>query len=118
MAINIASAVKAETVQLVEARICVSSLGISFSLKLTGQTGLYLVLMHDRRLAEGWAEFRAGITTGQAVGLHRDGSKLGLDGYSSEYRRRLWAYLVHADATYSCLLGRPISIDLRTCDTL
>ncbi|KAK4684431.1 hypothetical protein P7C73_g5751, partial [Tremellales sp. Uapishka_1] len=102
-AIIIASAVKAENVQLVETRIL---------------TGLYLVLMHERRLAEGWAEFRSGITTGQAIGLHRDGTKLGLDTYSVEYRRRLWSYLCHADATYSCLLGRPASIDASCVDTL
>jgi len=63
------------------------------------QTGLYLVLMYDRRLAEGWSEFRAAISIGQALGLHRDGKKLGLDDYMIEYRRRLWSYLVHADAT-------------------
>lgn len=74
--------------------------------------------MHERRLAEGWAEFRAALTTGQAIGLHRDGKKLGLDPYMTEYRRRLWSYLVHADGTYSCLLGRPISIDPHSCDTL
>ncbi|ORY20832.1 hypothetical protein BCR39DRAFT_554723 [Naematelia encephala] len=102
-AILIASAVKAESLQLVETRIL---------------TGLYLVLMHERRLAEGWAEFRSAITTGQAIGLHRDGKKLGLDPYFTEYRRRLWSYLIHADATYSCLLGRPTSISLDCVDTL
>lgn len=55
--------------------------------------------MHSRRLAEGWSQFRYALTTAQALGLHRDGSKLGLDTYSTEYRRRLWSYLVHADAT-------------------
>nr|XP_019046958.1 hypothetical protein I302_03564 [Kwoniella bestiolae CBS 10118]OCF25888.1 hypothetical protein I302_03564 [Kwoniella bestiolae CBS 10118] len=102
-AINIASAVKAENLHLVETRIC---------------TGLYLVLMHERRLAEGWAEFRYALTIGQALGLHRDGTKLGLDPYVTEYRRRLWSYLIHADATYSCLLGRPTAIDPNFADTL
>ncbi|WWC86725.1 uncharacterized protein L201_001603 [Kwoniella dendrophila CBS 6074] len=102
-AINIASAVKAENLHLVETRIC---------------TGLYLVLMHERRLAEGWAEFRYALTIGQALGLHRDGTKLGLDPYVTEYRRRLWSYLIHADATYSCLLGRPTAIDSNFADTL
>lgn len=55
--------------------------------------------MHDRRLAEGWAQFRAGLTTGHAIGLHRDGTKLGLDPVVTEYRRRLWSYLIHADGT-------------------
>lgn len=99
----IASAVKAENIQLVETRIC---------------SGLYLVLMHERRLAEGWSEFRLALTIGQAIGLHRDGKTLGLDPYVTEYRRRLWSYLVHADATYSCLLGRPTSIDSACVDTL
>ncbi|WWC59664.1 uncharacterized protein I303_102226 [Kwoniella dejecticola CBS 10117] len=102
-AINIASAVKSENLHLVETRIC---------------TGLYLVLMHERRLAEGWAEFRYALTMGQALGLHRDGTKLGLDPYVTEYRRRLWSYLIHADATYSCLLGRPTAIDVNFADTL
>ncbi|WRT64595.1 uncharacterized protein IL334_001528 [Kwoniella shivajii] len=102
-AINIASAVKAENLHLVETRIC---------------TGLYLVLMHERRLAEGWAEFRYALTIGQALGLHRDGTKLGLDPYVTEYRRRLWSYLIHADATYSCLMGRPTAIDPNFADTL
>ncbi|OCF45779.1 nuclear protein [Kwoniella heveanensis CBS 569] len=102
-AIMLASAVKAENLHLVETRIC---------------SGLYLILMHERRLAEGWAEFRAALTIGEAIGLHRDGSKLSLDPYVTEYRRRLWSYLVHADATYSCLLGRPTSINESCTDTL
>ncbi|WVQ79880.1 hypothetical protein IAT38_001980 [Cryptococcus sp. DSM 104549] len=102
-AVIIAAAVKAENIQLVETRIL---------------TGLYLVLMHERRLAEGWGEFRSALTIGQAIGLHRDGRKLNLDPYVTEYRRMLWSYLVHADATYSCLLGRPTSIDEKSVDTL
>ncbi|WVN89314.1 uncharacterized protein L203_104536 [Cryptococcus depauperatus CBS 7841] len=102
-AVIFASAVKAENIQLVETRIC---------------SGLYLVLMHERRLADGWADFRSALTIGQAIGLHRDGKKLGLDPYVTEYRRRLWSYLVHADATYSCLLGRPTSIKSSCVDTL
>lgn len=96
-----ASAVKAENLHLVETRIlvCPSALNHMRSDTDVAQTGLYLVLMHERRLAEGWTEFRAAISIGQAIGLHRDGSKLGLDPYMTEYRRRLWSYLVHADAT-------------------
>lgn len=55
--------------------------------------------MYDRRLAEAWVEFRAAIGIAQALGLHRDGTKLRLDRYTTEYRRHLWSYLVHADAT-------------------
>lgn len=101
-AIIMASAVKAEHLQLVETHLLVSrqtSPCRVFKLTALRQTGLYLVLMHERRLAEGWAAFRAGLTTGQAIGLHRDGSKLGIEPVMTEYRRRLWSYLLHADAT-------------------
>ena len=101
-----------------ETRICVSTYVAARPKEADEQTGLYLILMHERRLAEGWTELRAAITTGQAIGLHRDGTKLGLDRYMIEYRRRLWSYLIHADATYSCILGRPMSIDTSCCDTL
>ena len=84
-ALIMASAVKAENLHLVEALTL---------------TGLYLILMHERRLAEGWSTFRAAIAAGQAIGLHRDGTKLGLEPFMVEYRRRLWSYLVHADATF------------------
>lgn len=81
------------------------------------EIGLYLVLMHERRLAEGWLQFRAAVATGTALCLHRDGSRLDMDPYMAEYRRRLWSYLCHADATYSCLLGRPPSIAPEFYDT-
>lgn len=73
--------------------------------------------MHERRLAEGWLQFRAAAAMGTALCLHRDGSLLDLDPYMTEYRRRLWSYLCHADATYSCLLGRPVSINPDFYDT-
>ncbi|ORX34040.1 fungal-specific transcription factor domain-domain-containing protein [Kockovaella imperatae] len=102
-AIFIARAITPVTLQLVETRILL---------------GLYLILMHERRLSEGWAELRGAITSAQIIGLHRDGAVLGCDAYATEYRRRLWSYLLHADATYSCLLGRPTCIDLDSSDTL
>ncbi|TXT15682.1 hypothetical protein VHUM_00185 [Vanrija humicola] len=75
--------------------------------------GLYLIIIHGRRLAEGWSMFQAAVSSGQILGLHRDGTKVAadLDPYMIEYRRRLWSYLCHADATFSCLLNRPPSID-------
>ncbi|WOO77154.1 putative transcriptional regulatory protein [Vanrija pseudolonga] len=75
--------------------------------------GLYLIIVHGRRLAEGWSLFQAAVSAGQILGLHRDGTKVAadLDPYMIEYRRRLWSYLCHADATFSCLLNRPPSID-------
>jgi len=30
--------------------------------------------------------------------------------FQTEYRRRLWSYLYHADKLYSLVLGRPPSI--------
>ena len=83
-AMFIARTITPETVQLVEARMLL---------------GLFLILMHDRRLSEGWAEMRGAITSAQVIGLHRDGSQLQCDAYATEYRRRLWSYLLHADAT-------------------
>ncbi len=86
---------------------------------------MYLVLIHDRRLTECWSQLGASLRTAQAIGLHRDGSKLGLEWvfsqncrqladtcspFQTEYRRRLWSYLYHADKLYSLVLGRPPSI--------
>ncbi|KAL1413444.1 hypothetical protein Q8F55_001211 [Vanrija albida] len=81
--------------------------------------GLYLIIVQGRRLAEGWSMFQAAVAAGQIVGLHRDGTKVAaeLDPYMIEYRRRLWSYLCHADATFSCLLNRPPSIDPMFSDT-
>ncbi|BEI81893.1 hypothetical protein CcaverHIS002_0210530 [Cutaneotrichosporon cavernicola] len=100
--IMVSTSLNAENLQLVETRILI---------------GLYLVLMHERRLAEGWLQFRAATATATALCLHRDGSLLDMDPYMTEYRRRLWSYLCHADATYSCLLGRPVSINPNFYDT-
>ncbi|BEJ12592.1 hypothetical protein CspHIS471_0210520 [Cutaneotrichosporon sp. HIS471] len=100
--IMVSTSLNAENLQLVETRILI---------------GLYLVLMHERRLAEGWLQFRAATATATALCLHRDGSLLDVDPYMTEYRRRLWSYLCHADATYSCLLGRPVSINPNFYDT-
>jgi hypothetical protein len=72
---------------------------------------MYLVLIHDRRLTECWSQLGASLRTAQAIGLHRDGSKLGLEyvytkvkaddsPFQTEYRRRLWSYLYHADKLY------------------
>lgn len=103
LAITISVSIKSESLQLVEARLL---------------SAMYLVLIHERRLAEGWTEIGTAIRVAQALGLHRDGTKLGLGVFETEYRRRIWSYLLHADRTYSCLLGRPSSIDDACCDTL
>ncbi|EIW69211.1 hypothetical protein TREMEDRAFT_31258 [Tremella mesenterica DSM 1558] len=81
-------------------------------------SAMYLVVIHDRRLTECWSQLGASLRTAQALGLHRDGSKLGLDPFQTEYRRRLWSYLYHADKLYSLILGRPPSISDEYTDTL
>ncbi|KAK1920862.1 fungal-specific transcription factor domain-containing protein [Papiliotrema laurentii] len=93
--ILIATAIQSESVELVVTRLL---------------SAMYLVLIHDRRLTECWSQLGASLRTAQAIGLHRDGSKLGLDPFQTEYRRRLWSYLYHADKLYSLVLGRPPSI--------
>ncbi|ODN87089.1 hypothetical protein L198_07091 [Cryptococcus wingfieldii CBS 7118] len=100
--ILIATAVQSESLELVVSRLL---------------SAMYLVLIHDRRLTECWSQLGASLRTAQAIGLHRDGSKLGLDPYQTEYRRRLWSYLYHADKQYSLVLGRPPSISDSYTDT-
>ncbi|KAH0587632.1 hypothetical protein H2248_006401 [Termitomyces sp. 'cryptogamus'] len=67
-------------------------------------------LTFDRRITECWSQLGAAVRTAQALGLHRDGSTMGLDGSRVEYRRRIWSYLYHADRSYALVLGRPNSI--------
>lgn len=74
-------------------------------------------MVHDRRLTECWSQLGASLRTAQAIGLHRDGTKLGLDAFQTEYRRRIWSYLYHADRTYSLILGRPPAISDAYTDT-
>ncbi|KAG9039629.1 hypothetical protein FRB95_009210 [Tulasnella sp. JGI-2019a] len=74
-------------------------------------------LTFDRRITECWAQLGAAVRTAQALGLHRDPSKMGLDPLATEYRRRIWAYLYHADSTFALLLGRPRTIHDNYCDT-
>lgn len=60
-----------------------SSAGMSNSVYgkcvLTPQSAMYLVQIHDRRLTECWSQLGASLRTAQAIGLHRDGSKMGLE---------------------------------------
>jgi hypothetical protein len=62
--ILIATAVQSESLELVVTRLL---------------SAMYLVLIHDRRLTECWSQLGASLRTAQAIGLHRDGSKLGLE---------------------------------------
>ncbi|KAL1410133.1 hypothetical protein Q8F55_004136 [Vanrija albida] len=101
--ILIATAIQSESLELVVTRLL---------------SAMYLVLIHDRRLTECWSQLGASLRTAQAIGLHRDGSKLGLDPFQTEYRRRLWSHLYHADRLYSLILGRPPSISDSYTDSL
>ncbi|KAF7775966.1 transcriptional regulator family: Fungal Specific TF [Agaricus bisporus var. burnettii] len=67
-------------------------------------------LTFDRRITECWSQLGAAVRTAQALGLHRDGSNMGMDPCRVEYRRRIWSYLYHADRSYALVLGRPNSI--------
>ncbi|KZT20350.1 hypothetical protein NEOLEDRAFT_1140800 [Neolentinus lepideus HHB14362 ss-1] len=67
-------------------------------------------LTFDRRITECWSQLGAAVRTAQALGLHRDGEAMGMDPARVEYRRRIWAYLYHADRSYALVLGRPNAI--------
>ncbi len=99
--ILIATSIQPESLELVVTRLL---------------SAMYLILIHDRRLTESWSQLGASLRTAQAIGCHRDGSKLGLDPIQTEYRRRVWSYLYHADRHYSLILGRPPSIIDAYCD--
>lgn len=62
--ILIATALQSESIELVLTRLL---------------SAIYLVQIHDRRLTECWSQLGASLRTAQAIGLHRDGSKLGLE---------------------------------------
>lgn len=75
-------------------------------------------LITCRQSAESWNMLGSAIRAAQAIGLHRDGGKLGLDAATTERRRRLWSLLFYLDKSTSILLGRPPAIQTQHCDTL
>ncbi|KAN0064768.1 hypothetical protein ACQY0O_001825 [Thecaphora frezii] len=99
--INIASTIRVDHIDLVLAHLFASRF-----------------LICQRQSAESWSLLGTAIRAAQAIGLHRDGSKLGLDAITTERRRRLWALIFHMDKTTSILLGRPQAIQEFHCDTL
>ncbi|UZJ52091.1 hypothetical protein CBS101457_001411 [Exobasidium rhododendri] len=76
------------------------------------------LLITLRQSAESWSILGVAIRAAQAIGLHRDGTKLGLDAVTTERRRRLWALIYYLDRTTSMLLGRPQAIDDKVSDCL
>ncbi|KAI1658937.1 putative C6 transcription factor [Daldinia decipiens] len=57
------------------------------------------------------------IRLARKMGLHRDGSLLGLSPFEAEMRRRLWWHLVHVDFRLADILGTRPSLDLVSKDT-
>lgn len=57
-----------------------------------------------------------GIRLARKIGLHRDGSSLGLSPFESELRRRLWYQLARVDSQISRALGLNPSLDLSCGD--
>lgn len=96
---------EADATQLVEARLIEARIIL----------GLYQ-LQVERALEDAWVTFRTAIAMGTAINLHRDGSQLGLDAQTTEYRRRLWSYLCHADATTSAIVSHPMTINPSSYD--
>jgi hypothetical protein len=56
------------------------------------------------------------VRLARKMGLHRDGSSLGLSPFETEMRRRLWWHIVHMDFRISDLLGTKPSMDLFSGD--
>ncbi|KAE8386135.1 putative fungal-specific transcription factor [Aspergillus alliaceus] len=57
------------------------------------------------------------IRLARKMGLHRDGTSLGLSPFETEMRRRLWWHLVHVDYRSADVLGTKPSLDLSYGDT-
>ncbi|KAI8958637.1 putative C6 transcription factor [Daldinia sp. FL1419] len=56
------------------------------------------------------------IRLARKMGLHRDGTLLGLSPFETEMRRRLWWHLVHVDFRLADILGTRPSLDLVSKD--
>ncbi|WFC97347.1 hypothetical protein MYAM1_000057 [Malassezia yamatoensis] len=100
-ALNVASFIRADHIDLVLANLLASK---------------FCIMM--RRTTPVWMYIGAAIRGAQSMGLHRDGKKLGLDQVTTERRRRLWASLYHWDKAISILVARPSAIQDAHCDTL
>ncbi|CEH11822.1 hypothetical protein CBOM_07217 [Ceraceosorus bombacis] len=70
----------------------------------------------DRRVAEGWSAALNAVAAAWAIGLHRDGSTLGLSPEESEARRLAWGATAWLERALAANLGRPTMIDDAVCD--
>ncbi|RSH92528.1 hypothetical protein EHS25_008944 [Saitozyma podzolica] len=93
---QIASAIQPESLELVLTHLL---------------TSMYLILVLDRRLTEAWSTLALSVRAAQAIGCHRDGSSMDLNPFDTEYRRRVWSYVYHAEKHYALILGRPPAIN-------
>ncbi|KAI1204317.1 C6 transcription factor [Annulohypoxylon truncatum] len=57
------------------------------------------------------------VRLGRKMGLHRDGTSLGLSPFETEMRRRIWCQLVHMDFRTADVMGARPSLDLLCGDT-
>ena len=70
-----------------------------------------------RFTSDAWMHIGMAVRNAHAMGLHRDGSKLGLDARTTERRRRLWALIYYHERHVSILVSRPSAIQDKHCDT-
>ncbi|OKL63944.1 hypothetical protein UA08_00869 [Talaromyces atroroseus] len=78
---------------------------------------LYLVssrVLCDRRTL--WCLSGMAIRIAQQIGLHRDGSRLGLSAFETEMRRRVWWHIIYMDRTIARTSGF-VSAPLPSNDT-
>lgn len=74
-------------------------------------------LLLDRRIGEAYTLGSSAVRAAFSIGLHRDGTKLGLSPAETEARRRVWASVYFLDRALALNTGRPAVIDDRVCDT-
>ncbi|GAC94935.1 C6 transcription factor [Pseudozyma hubeiensis SY62] len=74
-------------------------------------------LLLDRRIGEAYTLGSSAVRAAFSIGLHRDGTKLGLSPAETEARRRVWAAVYFLDRALALNTGRPAVIDDRVCDT-
>ncbi|KAG8727926.1 hypothetical protein FRC10_005463, partial [Ceratobasidium sp. 414] len=65
-----------------------------------------------RTPADGWSLLGATLRLAQALGLHRNGARLGLPAADTECRRRLWAHLPMGVRVGDCDVLPPVSVKL------